>query len=128
MILKSRLAVFSLAAFGLAPMLASAEAPDAAEVALFQSAKIDVQAAEKAALEIHAGKLAGVQFGDEDGTGVFDALVIDADGTPWLVKMDAMTGKVLAQGKAAVMGDDAEDRDSAEVDDDESETQDNDAG
>jgi uncharacterized membrane protein YkoI len=128
MMLKSKLAAFSLAAFGLAPMMVAAETPDAGEVALFQSAKIDIQAAGKVALDSHAGKLAGVQFGDEDGTGVFDALVVDADGTPWLVRVDAMTGNVLAEGKAAVMGDDLEDHDSAEAGDDESEIEDNDEG
>ncbi|MGB5559814.1 MAG: PepSY domain-containing protein, partial [Paracoccaceae bacterium] len=117
---KAKLLAVSIAALGLTPLMASAEQTNPSESALFQNATISLQTAGETALSTHAGTLASVQFNDENGTGVYEALVVDADGMSWMVKVDAMTGRVLAQGQAALMDDEDEGDESAEVDDGES--------
>ena len=108
---KSILLFASFAAFGMTPLLASAEDFDKAEADLFRAATVTVQTAGQTALTAHPGTLAAVGFNDENGKGVYEALVVDTDGTPWTVKIDAMTGAVLASGQSALMGDDEEDHD-----------------
>lgn len=102
---KSRLFAVSLIALGMVPVMASAEQSNAAEIALLRSATVTVQSAGATALGAHTGVLAEVQFSDEDGTGIFEAVVVGADGVEWMVKVDAMTGTVVAQGPATAMDD-----------------------
>jgi hypothetical protein len=114
---KADLLAVIVAALGMTPMMVSAEQTNASEKALFQGAMVSLQTAGETALSTHAGTLASVQFNDENGTGVYEALVLDANGMTWMVKVDAMTGLVLAQGQAAVMDDEDNGHQNAQMDD-----------
>jgi hypothetical protein len=120
---KATLLAVSIAALGLTPLMASAQQAEVSESALFQSATVSLKTASDTALATVGGTLAGIEFNDENGAGVYEATIIDANGVSWTVKIDAMTGQVLAQGQSALMDDEdggdegAEDGDqSAETD------------
>lgn len=76
-----------------------------AEIQLFQAAKISLAKAGEVATGAVPGQLASVGFNDENGTGVYEAVVIAKDGTVSMVKVDATSGALLAKGPVASMGD-----------------------
>ena len=90
------------------PLTASAEAFSQSELAMFNSAKLTVQQAGDAALQSHAGKLATVTFGDEDGRAAYEAVVVSSDGQPWTVLVDVKTGEVFASALSSSMEDHAD--------------------
>lgn len=100
-----RILAVSALALGMVPVMASAEQSNAREIALLQSAAISAQTAAQTALAAHPGTLAAIDFGDENGVGIFEAEIIAADGTEWKVQVDAMTGNIVAQGQASAMDD-----------------------
>ena len=63
----------------------------------------------KIALREVPGTLAAIGFNDENGKGVYEAMVIGADGQPSIVKIDADTGAVLGKGLAAYFDDEDDD-------------------
>lgn len=71
------------------------------EAQMFQAAKVKLEDAAKIALREVPGTLAAIGFNDENGKGVYEAMVIGADGQPSIVKIDADTGAVLGKGLAA---------------------------
>lgn len=71
------------------------------EAQMFQAAKVKLDEAGKIALREVQGTLAAIGFNDENGKGVYEAMVIGADGQPSIVKIDADTGAVLGKWLAA---------------------------
>ena len=92
----------------LAPFAAMAASGDPQETALMAQAKITLAQAGDLALKEHPGTLAEVGFNNENGRGVYEARVPDASGRSYTVKIDAMTGAVLASGDTALMGESAD--------------------
>lgn len=91
------------------PFAAAAEtSPEVSEAALLSGAKLTLAQAGDLAIKTHGGTLSGVVFGDENGKGVFEAEVLDDKGQFWTIKIDAMTGEVLAQGAADQMEEQAD--------------------
>ncbi|MEC3863108.1 PepSY domain-containing protein [Mesobacterium sp. TK19101] len=81
------------------------------EAQMFQAAKVSLDQASQIALKEVPGTLAAIGFNDENGKGVYEAMVIGADGQPTLVKIDADAGTVLGKMLAS-----AEDEDDGEND------------
>lgn len=76
-----------------------------AEAQMALAAQVSLQQAGDLALAQHAGQLAAIGFNDENGRGVYEAVVVGADGQSWIVKLDANSGDVLGQGLASLMDD-----------------------
>ena len=93
------------ALLGALPFAASAESMDQSELEMFRSASLTVQQAGDAALRAHAGTLAAVAFGDENGRAAYEAVVIGGDDQPWTVLIDAKTGEVFASALTSSMED-----------------------
>ena len=91
--------LFPAALLGALPFAASAESMNQSELDLFNGAKLTIQQAGDAALQAHAGTLAAVAFGDDDGRAAYEAVVVGKDGQPWTVMIDAKTGKVFGYGR-----------------------------
>lgn len=91
------------ALLGALPFAASAESLDRTELEMFRSASLTLQQAGETALKAHAGTLSSVSFGDENGRGAYEAIVIGSDGEPWTVLIDAKTGEVFASEKSSAM-------------------------
>lgn len=70
------------------------------EIQLLKTAKVSLDQAGRTALGAVPGTLMDVGFNDENGKGVYEATVLDAKGQLHRVKVDAMSGQVLAQGMA----------------------------
>lgn len=97
---------FALAAL---PIAALADTnPETSEAALLSGAKLTLADAGALAVQSYAGTLSGVVFGDENGKGVFEAEVLDAQGKFWTIKIDAVTGEILAQGSSDMMEEQAD--------------------
>lgn len=107
-----------LALFGALPFAASAETMDQGELDLLRTASITIQQAGDAALQAHAGTLAAVAFGDENGRAAYEAVVVGGDGQPWTVLIDATTGEVFASALSSAMDDHEDQGESANTDDD----------
>jgi uncharacterized membrane protein YkoI len=75
---------------------------------LLAKAKLTLVDAGALAVQSHAGLLSSVVFGDENGKGVFEAEVLDAQGQFFTIKIDAATGQILAQGAADMMEEQAD--------------------
>ncbi|WP_027256037.1 PepSY domain-containing protein [Leisingera aquimarina] len=69
------------------PFAASAETMDQSELDMFRSASLTISQAGDAALQAHAGTLAAVAFGGENGRAAYEAVVIGGDGQPWTKKI-----------------------------------------
>lgn len=91
------------ALLGALPFAASAETMEQSELDMFRSASLTIQQAGDAALQAHAGTLAAVAFGDENGRAAYEAVVIGGDGQPWTVLIDAKTGEVFASALSSSM-------------------------
>ncbi|KEO55035.1 PepSY domain-containing protein [Thioclava pacifica] len=92
--------------------------PAMTEAQMFQAAKVKLDEAGKIALREVPGTLAAIGFNDENGKGVYEAMVIGADGQPSIVKIDADTGAVLGKGLAANFDDEDGDHENGGVDGD----------
>lgn len=110
------------ALFAVTPLALMAETNDTAdagaEAQMALAAGVSLQEAQDLALAQHAGTVAAIGFNDENGRGVYEAVVIGADGQPWLVKLDADTGEMLGQGLAALMDDEGDGAQSGDSDQD----------
>lgn len=96
-------------AFAGLPIAALADTnPETSEAALLSGAKLTLADAGALAVQSHAGTLSGVVFSDQDGKGVFEAEVLDDQGKFWMIKIDAVTGQILAQGSSDMMEEQAD--------------------
>jgi len=75
------------------------------EARMFQAAKISLKGASSIALKEVPGTLSAIGFNDENGRGIYEAIVVTADGSTSIVKIDANSGAVLGKGLASVMND-----------------------
>ena len=106
--LRKTVILVPAALLGVLPLAAAAERLGPAELALFQGATLSAQQAGNAALQTHAGALASIVFGDEDGRAAYEAVVVGTDGQAWTVKIDAATGEVFASALSSDMQDHAD--------------------
>lgn len=106
------------------PYAASAETMEQSELDMFRSASLTIQQAGDAALQAHAGTLAAVAFGDENGRAAYEAVVIGGDGQPWTVLIDAKTGEVFASALSSSMDDHEDQGDGQDEEDQDGETND----
>jgi len=108
-----RIALIMVTATGLvaAPLAAVAQSDmpknDSAEGQMFLKAKVSLQSASNIAIKQVPGTLSSIGFNDENGKGVYEAIVVAADGQSSIVKIDANSGDVLSKGKASA-GEDGE--------------------
>ena len=116
--------LFPAALLGALPFAASAESMNQSELDLFNGAKLTIQQAGDAALQAHAGTLAAVAFGDDDGRAAYEAVVVGKDGQPWTVMIDAKTGEVFASAKSSAMDDHEDGAQGHDSDDQDAETND----
>lgn len=100
--MKTILTAVTLVA-ALAPFAGSAETSASQEAALMAGAKVTMSQAGDLALKAHPGTLAEVGFNDENGKGIYEAHITDGSGQAYTVKIDAMSGEVLASGQATQM-------------------------
>lgn len=105
-----------LAAIGVsgAAMAAGKTNSAATEAQMFQSAKVKLDQAGQIALKQVPGTLAAIGFNDENGKGVYEAMVVDAKGQATIVKIDADSGAVL--GSMLASNSDEEDQNGVEND------------
>lgn len=108
LILATVLAAAGASAAGLAMAAGTSttEGKAQTELQLFQSAKVNLDAASQIALREVPGALAGIGFNDEDGRGVWEARVLGAGNQPSIVKIDADNGAVLDKGPASQFAED----------------------
>lgn len=109
---RKTLVITTAALLATMPLMASAAGMDdtelGADARVAMATNLSLQEASDRALAQHAGRLAAIGFNDENGRSVFEAMIIGADGKPWLVKIDANTGEVLGQGLASLMDDEGD--------------------
>jgi len=122
--LRKILIFLPAALLGALPFAASAETMDQSELDMFRSASLTIQQASDAALQAHAGTLAAVAFGDENGRAAYEAVVIGGDGQPWTVLIDAKTGEVFASALSSSMDDHEDQGDSQDEEGHDGETND----
>ena len=103
--LRKTVILLPAALLGALPLAASAETMDQSELDMFRSASLTISQASDAALQAHAGTVAAVAFGDENGRAAYEAVVIGSDGQPWTVLIDAKTGEVFASALSSYMDD-----------------------
>lgn len=103
--LRKTMILLPAALIGALPFAALAERMDQSELDLFRTATLTLQQAGDAALHAHAGTLAAVTFGDEDGRAAYEAVVVGKDGKPWTVLVDAKTGEAFASALSSDMKD-----------------------
>jgi hypothetical protein len=122
--LRKAMILLPAALLGALPFAASAETMDQSELDMFRTASLSIQQASDVALQAHAGTLAAVAFGDENGRAAYEALVIGGDGQPWTVLIDAKTGEVFASALTSSMEDHEDQGESQDDDDHDGETND----
>jgi len=122
--LRKTILLLPAALLGALPFAASAETMDQSELDMFRSASLTIQQASDAALQAHAGTLAAVAFGDENGRAAYEAVVIGGDGQPWTVLIDAKTGEVFASALSSSMDDHEDQGDGQDEEDHDGETND----
>ena len=122
--LRKTILLLPAALLGALPFAASAETMDQSELDMFRSASLTIQQASDAALQAHAGTLAAVAFGDENGRAAYEAVVIGGDGQPWTVLIDAKTGEVFASAPSSSMDDHEDQGDGQDEEDHDGETND----
>ena len=81
------------------------DAGEAAQYRMFLAANVNLERASQIALTEVPGALAEIGFNDVDGRGVYEALVVSADGQASIVLIDANSGDVLGAGLASAMSD-----------------------
>ncbi|GAB4387330.1 PepSY domain-containing protein [Albidovulum sp.] len=103
LILATMLTAVSVSAAGLAANAATTATNNGGmtEEQMFQAAKVKMDQASQIALKEAPGTLSAIGFNDENGKGVWEAMVIGADGKASIVKIDADSGAVLGKGLAA---------------------------
>ena len=72
---------------------------------MFLASRISLKQATDIALREVPGTVSAVGFNDENGKGVYEAMVVAKDGQSSIVKIDANTGAVLGKGLALLMDD-----------------------
>lgn len=97
------------------------QAADVPQEQLFMAATVSLDQASQIALKDVPGTLASIGFNAENGKGVYEALVVAADGQASIVKIDANTGTVLGKRLASVMDDEGEGSESDDEDGENSE-------
>ena len=122
--LRKTILLLPAALLGALPFAASAETMDQSELDMFRSASVTISQASDAALQAHAGTLAAVAFGDENGRAAYEAVVIGGDGQPWTVLIDAKTGEVFASALSSSMDDHEDQGDGQDEEDHDGETND----
>lgn len=122
--LRKTMILLPAALLGALPFAASAETTDQSELDMFRTASLTIQQASDAALQAHAGTLAAVAFGDENGRAAYEAVVIGGDGQPWTVLIDANTGDVFASALSSSMDDHDDEGDGPDDADDDGEEND----
>lgn len=122
--LRKTMILLPAALLGALPFAASAETMGQSELDMFRSASLTIQQASDAALQAHAGTLAAVAFGDENGRAAYEAVVIGGDGQPWTVLIDAKTGEVFASALSSSMNDHEDQGDSQDEEGHDGETND----
>ena len=122
--LRKTMILLPAALLGALPFAASAETMDQSELDMFRSASVTISQASDAALQAHAGTLAAVAFGDENGRAAYEAVVIGSDGQPWTVLIDAKTGEVFASALSSSMDDHEDQGDGQDEEDHDGETND----
>ena len=75
------------------------------EEQMFLESRISLKQATDIALKEVPGTVSAVVFNDENGKGVYEAMVVAKDGQSSIVKIDADTGAVLGKGLASLMDD-----------------------
>lgn len=110
LILATSLAVLSFSSAGGAFAQTSTQngTADVPQEQLFMSAKVTLDQAKQIALKEVPGTVSAIGFNDENGAGVYEATVVDANGQASIVKIDANTAAVLAKGQASLIGDEGE--------------------
>lgn len=129
---RSIITLTTIAALGLSaasPVLAQQSDNDTTangqtEAQMFQAAAVSLQQATDIAMKEVPGMLAGIGFNDENSVGVYEAVIVGADGAESIVKIDANTGAVLGKGLASVMDDEGDDENGVENGEGENEAED----
>ena len=121
--LRKTMILLPAALLGTLPFAGSAETMDQSELDMFRTASLSIQQASDVAIQAHAGTLAAVAFGDENGRAAYEAVVIGGDGQPWTALIDANTGEVFASALSSAT-DDHEDHGDGQDDDHDGETND----
>ena len=122
--LRKTMILLPAALLGALPFAASAETMDQGELDMFRSASLTIQQAGDAALQAHAGTLAAVAFGDENGRAAYETVVIGGDAQPWTILIDAKTGEVFASALSSSMDDHEDQGDGQDEEDQDGETND----
>lgn len=78
------------------------------EAQMFQAAKVTLDQASQIALKEVPGTLAAIGFNDENGKGVYEAMIVGADGQPSIVKIEADSGAVVGKGLASYFDDESD--------------------
>ena len=84
---------------------ATTTAAGQSEEQMFLASRISLKQATDIALREVPGTVSAVGFNDENGKGVYEAMVVAKDGQSSIVKIDANTGAVLGKGLALLMDD-----------------------
>lgn len=113
LILTTVLTAMSISGAGLA-MAASGENAGMTESQMFQAAKVSLDQATQITLKEVPGALSAIGFNDENGKGVYEAMIVGANGQASIVKIDADTGAVLGKGLASNFDDEDDDADHAD--------------
>lgn len=102
-VLAIMLPALGLSGLGLSAAYADSATPTLGPKAVL-SAPIKLDQAGAIALKAVPGTLADIGFGQEKGTGIYEASVMAADGSLTEVTIDAQSGKVLNTSSAAAQG------------------------
>jgi len=84
------------------------DAADVPQEQLFMAATVSLDQASQIALKEVPGTLAAIGFNDENGQGIYEAIVVTADGQSYIIKIDANSGAVLGMGLASLMDDEGD--------------------
>ena len=74
-----------------------AETENSKEMTLFSEAQIDIQRALTVALDSADGKIASIEFENEDGKAVYEAVAVAPDGSMTEILINADDGTVTAE-------------------------------
>lgn len=107
-LIVSVLTLLGLTAAGAALASGNGEQSPAAETQILLSAKIGLDQAGRTALAALPGTLTDVGFNNENGQGVWEATVIDAQGQARTMKVDAMSGQILGQGPSSTQNEEGD--------------------
>lgn len=110
LIVTSMIAAIGFSAAGVASAQSNGtnNAADVPQEQLFMAAKVTLDQATQIALKEVPGTLSAIGFNDENGVGVYEAMIVGADGKSSIVKINAETGAVLGKGLASLMDDEGD--------------------